>query len=120
MPIKVGLGWATSQSDAACKAYVVDRGTKMRLTLEMRSPAQLVRAAPDARIRFREVEDNDQLLVRIFHEVGDPHLWSAQSSASHWPNARLRPGSCGGLVSERISQSGLACRHGRRRDNCGS
>jgi hypothetical protein len=59
----------------------VDSGTKMRLTLEMRSPAQVVRTAPDARIRSREVEDNDELLVRIFHEVRDPHVWSAQSWA---------------------------------------
>src|SRR5688500_3296460 len=50
------------------------RRHKTRLTLDMRSPAQVVGAAPDARIRFREVEDNDELLVRIVHEVGDPHL----------------------------------------------
>jgi len=67
---------------AACHAYAVDGGTKMRLTLETRSPAQLVRATLDARIRFREVEDNDELVVRIFHEVRDLHLWSAQSWAS--------------------------------------
>ena len=27
------------------------------------------------------MEDNDELLVRIVHEVGDPHLWSAESWA---------------------------------------
>ena len=59
----------------------MDGGTKTRLALEMRSPAQVVGAGPDARIRFREVEDNDELLVRIVHEVGDPHLWSAESWA---------------------------------------
>jgi hypothetical protein len=67
----------------------VDGGTKTRLTLEMRSPAQVVGAAPDARIRFREVEDNDELLVRIVHEVGDPHLWSAEAglaAALHRPS----------------------------------
>jgi hypothetical protein len=48
-----------------------------------------VGAAADARIRFREVEDNDELLVRIVHQVGDPHLWSAEAglaAALHRPS----------------------------------
>ncbi len=57
----------------------MDSSTKTRLTLEMRSPAQLVRARPNSNVRLREVEENDAQLKRIFHEVGDPHLWSAQN-----------------------------------------
>src|SRR5688500_3885028 len=37
--ILTGLRYAASQSNAACQACAVDSGTKMRLTLEMRSPA---------------------------------------------------------------------------------
>ena len=54
---------------------------KTRLTLEMRSPDQLVRARLIPQITLRTVPADDAALVRIFHEVGDRHLWSAESWA---------------------------------------
>jgi GNAT superfamily N-acetyltransferase len=60
----------------------VASAVKTRLTLEMRSPDQLVRARLNPRIKLRAVPADDAVLVRIFHEVGDRHLWSAESWAS--------------------------------------
>ena len=54
---------------------------KTRLTLEMRSPDQLVRARLNPRITLRAVPADDAVLVRIFHEVGERHLWSAENWA---------------------------------------
>jgi GNAT superfamily N-acetyltransferase len=64
------------------------RATKTRLTLEMRSPDQLVRAQPNPRIILRAVPEGDPTLVRVFHEVGDRHLWSADRSAGRTPPAQ--------------------------------
>jgi GNAT superfamily N-acetyltransferase len=63
---------------------------KTRLTLEMRSPDQLVRARPDPRVLLRAVDANDPVLARVFHEVGDRHLWSAQSWGTRGSAAAIR------------------------------
>jgi RimJ/RimL family protein N-acetyltransferase len=67
----------------ACQTPSVRCVNKTRLTLEMRSHDQLVRAHPDPRVHLRAVDQDDSVIVRIFHEVGDPHLWSAESWASY-------------------------------------
>jgi hypothetical protein len=59
----------------------VASAVKTRLTLEMRSPDQLVRAHFNPRITLRAVPAGDAVLVRMFHEVGERHLWSAESWA---------------------------------------
>ena len=82
----VDLRCANSQSDTALSGSRCAQRREDEAHAWMRSPAQLVRAAPDARISFRG-QDDDQLLVWIFHEVGDPHLWSAQS----WPSCGSPP-----------------------------
>jgi GNAT superfamily N-acetyltransferase len=63
---------------------------KTRLTLEMRSPDQLKRACPEPRVILRAVDPDDCVLVRVFHEVGDPHLWSAESWATYGSAAATR------------------------------
>ena len=65
-----------------CQTGEVASDVKTRLTLEMRSPDQLVRARLNPRIKLRAVPADDAVLGRIFHEVGDRHLWSAESWAS--------------------------------------
>jgi GNAT superfamily N-acetyltransferase len=60
----------------------VASAVKTRLTLEMRSPDKLVRERLNPRIKLRAVPADDAVLVRIFHEVGDRHLWSAECWAS--------------------------------------
>src|SRR5687768_15652478 len=47
----------------------------------MRSPDQLVRARLIPQITLRAVPADDAALGSIFHEVGDRHLWSAESWA---------------------------------------
>ena len=56
----------------------------------MRSHDQLVRAHPDPRVHLRAVDQDDSVIVRIFHEVGDPHLWSAESWASYGSAPAMR------------------------------
>ena len=55
------------------------RVEKTRLTLEMLSPDQLIRAKPDPRLKLRTVSQSDPVLERLFREVGSPHLWSWES-----------------------------------------
>ena len=74
----------------ACQTPYVRWVNKTRLTLEMRSHDQLVRAHPDPRVQLRAVDQDDSVIVRIFHEVGDPHLWSAESWASYGSAPAMR------------------------------
>jgi GNAT superfamily N-acetyltransferase len=61
------------------------RVEKTRLTLEMLSPGQLIRAKPqpDSRLRLRTVSESDPVLERLFREVGAPHLWSWESWSTY-------------------------------------
>ena len=74
----------------ACQTPSVRCVNKTRLTLEMRSHDQLVRAHPDPRVHLRAVDQDDSVIVRIFHEVGEPHLWSAESWASYGSAPAMR------------------------------
>src|SRR5215218_6782865 len=74
----------------ACQTPSVRCVNKTRLTLEMHSHDQLVRAHPGPRVHLRAVDQDDSVIVRIFHEVGDPHLWSAESWASYGSAPAMR------------------------------
>jgi hypothetical protein len=72
-----------ARSMLACQTPSVRCVNKTRLTLEMRSHDRLVRAHPDPRVQLRAVDQDDSVIARIFDEVGDPHLCSAESWASY-------------------------------------
>jgi RimJ/RimL family protein N-acetyltransferase len=74
----------------ACQTPSVRCVNKTRLTLEMSSHDQLVRAQPDPRVHLRAVDQDDSVMMRIFHEVGDPHLWSAESWAGYGSAPTMR------------------------------
>jgi hypothetical protein len=41
-------------------------------------------------VHLLAVDQDDSVIVRIFHEVGDPHLWSAESWASYGSAPAMR------------------------------
>lgn len=96
----------------ACQTPSVRSVDKTRLTLEMRSHDQLVRAHPDPRVHLRAVDQDDSVIVRIFHEVSDPHLWSAESWASYGSAPAMRhwliyvDGESAGLLTLRAEPDG--------------
>jgi hypothetical protein len=96
----------------ACQTPSVRCVNKTRLTLELRSHDQLVRAHPDPRVHLRAVDQDDPVIVRIFHKVGNAHLWSAESWASYGSAPAMRhwlidvDGEPAGLLTLRAEPNG--------------